>query len=224
MEYTNKDFLDAYCKKRGLTMKDEADDSIHVLMPFVMMDVAYEYYTKNILRYKAKQWAKKCKSNWADSYKEFNDFLFQSFDPDMQNAFMDKMDKFKKFMYVDIIALQAKMLRCLPTKSSQEKRQIIAAAMLFNRIAREAQDWWCTFYTKTVHIRTSEGFLNHQIHTQNGGLNGCLTWSKEFAAEIMKGDPTFEEPISVADEAALWKAVDDFKEKVMKFPTFDQKS
>lgn len=224
MEYTNKDFLNAYCKKRGLTMKDEADDSIHVLMPFVMMDVAYEYYTKEIKTYKVKQWAKKCKGYWADAYKEFNDFLFDSFDADMQDAFMYKMDKFKKFMYVDIVSLQAKMLRCLPTKSSQQKRQAVAAAMLFNRIARDAQDWWCTFYTKTIHIRTSDGYLDHNVHTQNGGLNGCITWPKEFATELMKADPTFEESISVSDEQALWNAIEDFKKKVLKFPTFDQNS
>lgn len=222
MGYTNKDFLDAYCKKRGLRIREGCDESIGVLMPFVMMDIAYEYYTKNIQKFPAKQWAKKCKVYWAEAYKEFNDFLFNCYDTDMQDAFCDKMDKFKRFIYGDIVALQTKMLRCLPTKSTPEKRQVIAAAMLSNRITKLAADWWFDIYTKTVWIQDIHGkMVPHRENTQNNGLNGCLTWSKNFAVELMKVDPDFEEDMAEEDEAALWAAIEDLKPKVIKFTAFD---
>lgn len=204
------DFLKAFADKRGYIIA-KAEKAMILLLPFVMMDVAYECFRKDIkpleLQHKAKQYRK----NWGEAYTRFNRHFFDTLDPDMQDAFCDKMDSFKRYMYLDIVQLQAKMIRCLPEKLDKHYKQVVASAMLSNRIARIAQDIWGACYK-----------VNGDFPSQNSGLNGCLTWSRAFAKEYTKDvAEVFNAIVPDANEQELWKGLDSFRQKCFDYVQYD---
>lgn len=210
MSYSNTDFLKAFADKRGYTIA-KAEKAMILLLPFVMMDVAYECYRKDIMPLELHNKSKQYRKNWSESYTKFNRHFLDTLDPDMTDAFCDKMDSFRRYMYLDILQLQAKMFRCLPDGLNKDIKQVVASAMLCNRISRIAADIWSACYK-----------VNGDIPSQNNGLNGCLTWSRAFAKEYTKSvAETFNAGISVGVEQELYKGIDSFRQKCFDFVQYD---
>ncbi|MBQ0153936.1 MAG: hypothetical protein KBS70_04025 [Bacteroidales bacterium] len=195
-----------------MTIKN-ADKAMILLMPFIIMDVAYEYYRRDIKPLELRQLTKKYRKEWKEAYDRFNHYFFDALDADMQDAFCDKMDSFKRFMYLDIVKLQSKMIRCLPDGISAQEKQVVAAALLSNRIARIAQDMWGACYQ-----------VNGTMPSQHSGLNGILTYTKAFAKEYVKGKQAYKEYCPAETEKELYKGISDFTAACFKFVDYDIKT
>lgn len=220
--YTGQDFLDAFAKHYGFTIK-EGTKATAVLLPHIMMNVAYEYYQRDIKPLDLKRELKQYRNRWADAYTRFNRYLFDAFDADMADAFCDKMDEFRRFMYSDIISLQSKMMRCLPDSMDADKRRVMAAAMLSNRIAKLAEKMWYMCYAKEVAVpvtRREQRIM--RVHTTNNGLSGVLTNTKAFGELYARGIEDFKEYVEDGVADALFEGIDNFERKCLRFVDFDR--
>lgn len=213
MEYTNADFCQTFIKRYGWSINNgETNHNIAPLMPFIMMGVAYTYYENNIRDLKLKHQAKYERNRFKIAYKNFNDTLMKCYDTDMQDAFCDKMEAFQKWLYLDLISLQSKMMRCLPADMKADDRQITSAAMLINRFACIAQKLWGQLY-----------LINGYIGTQNSNLNVILGSSREFAKAYVKDNELMTQYVEddVADD--LYKAISNLENRMYRFIDFDLK-
>ncbi len=235
--YTGQDFLDAFAKHYGFTIK-EGTKATAVLLPHIMMNVAYEYYQRDIKPLDLKRELKQYRNRWAESYTKFNRYLFDAFDADMADAFCDKMDDFRRFMYQDIISLQSKMMRCLPVTMDADKRRVMAAAMLSNRIAKLAEKMWFACYVKEVDINNclgrrwfdvdKKGRMHRlepsivRYHCTNNGLSGVLTNTKAFGATYAKDIKEFSNVVEDNVANDLFDGLDAFENKCLRFIDFDR--
>lgn len=224
VEYKSSDFLKAFADRRGYTI-EKGDKAIVLLMPWVMMNVAYEYYCRDILPLKLTQKTKLYRKQWKEAYDKFNSWLFDCFDNDMQDAFCDKMDEFKKFMYQDIVQLQSKMIRCLPQNASAENKQIVSAALLSNRIARVSYDMFSACYSgvvkRTLTINNKKDCVKSIHPATNSGLAGVLSYTTAFAREFVKNDNNYSTEVSVEAQEDMYKSLDSFRVRCFKFIDFD---
>ncbi len=207
---TASDITVAYAKGKGWRIINN-DESCVIIMPYIIMDVAYEYYRRDIKDLELDRECKLFRKRFIESYNKFNQDLFNNIPEDMHDAVCDKMDAFRSSLYTDIISLQAKMMRCFPVGTPQE-RQVISALLLMNRLARFAQDFWGSFYT----WRGSA--------TCNNALNGCLSWTRKLATRYTDGKQGWS-GYEMSEEFYnnFIKALDEFREKICRFVDFDRR-
>ena len=212
MAYTNLQYAEALAKHHGWSITN-GDVAAFLLLPYIIMDVAYEYYRRDIKPLDLKQYTKKCRTNWIEGYTRFNRSMFDALDADMADEFCDKMDKFKRYIYTDLIALQSKMLRVLPLEADAKTRQIVSAALLCNRLARISQDIWGTCF-KT----------RNNTPTHNVGLDGVLNWTRQFAASFTRSNADYMTSCETEDLDALFAGLRDFQTKCLRFVEYDMKT
>lgn len=213
MNYTNNDFCRAFAKKQGWIMKDQNEDNCTLLVPFIIMGVAYDYYRRDIMKLDVRHKAQYERSRFKLAYKRFNDMLFKSYDEDMADAFCDKMDNFQRWLYLDLVSLQAKMIRCLPADMEAKDKQVISAAMLINRFAQISQAIWGELYK-----------INGKYKSQNMYLNAILASTRGFAKAYVKGNALMLEYTTEEAASNLFKALEDIEEKMGRFITFDMQA
>ena len=212
MTYTNNQFCRVFAEHQGWHMKDQKEDNCTLLMPFIIMGVAYDYYRRDIMKLELSHVAQYERNRFKAAYKRFNDTLFNCYDPDMQDAFCDKMESFQKWMYLDLVVLQSKMMRCLPAQLPAQEKQVVSAAMLINRFASIAQAIWGELYK-----------INGRYNSQNINLNVILGSTRQFAKAYVKNNSLMLQYTTKEAAENLYKALEDIEDKMGRFIDFDMK-
>lgn len=210
--YTNKDFCDALVIRQGWKKVPNRESNCSLLLPWIMMGVAYTYYERNIKDLTLAHRAQYERNRFKAGYKAFNKALFDCYDLDMQDAFCDKIDAFQRWLYVDLAALQSKMMRCLPPNLSAEDKRVLSAAMLINRFAFISQCVWGRLYQ-----------VNGRFPSQNSNLNVILGSMRQFAMAYTQGNALMTQPVQdekVADD--LFAGIEAIQKKMLRFIDFDK--
>lgn len=158
MGYTNKDFINAfltYHKCRNLIPEqDDEQLDISPLLPFILADTGYNYYMKFVRPLKLKFDLQKCRKEMTRAYTDFNKDLFDAFaDYDkkhntgddyesMADSFIEKMDNFLAAETDHLRVVRVAAMNTLPQTTDFKVLEVVAASMMFNHMAKCAQDIW----------------------------------------------------------------------------------
>lgn len=152
-----KDIVTTYLKSREL--KPHGNHDVAPIMPFIIMDSAYQLYLKYVLPYPSQREMKKSKNEWGKSYKSFNSEFFSTLDNDQRDLMMDILDEFEEETKDkrDIVFFQ--LLRLLPTNIDVDKRKILASCMTMEVITQSAIIVWEQIYEGAYRIDRHNRFL-----------------------------------------------------------------
>lgn len=182
MGYTNKDYINAFVKYHQCeSLNPEQDDEqldISPLLPFILADTGYNYYMKFVRPLPLKFELKQCRTKMAKAYHEFNRDLFDAFaaiDNDMTDSFIDKMDSFLETLTDHLRVVRVAVMNALPAGTPFGVQQVVAATLMFNHLAKCAQDIW-----KTTFDDGTGGDAEHPA------LNDLMHKTRRFATLYMK--------------------------------------
>lgn len=85
-----KELADKYLRQRGLRVDG---DGTQLLVPFYIMDICYQIYTKEVRNQEFRHEARKYLTDFASEYKAFNWDLFRCLDLDETEFVTDEMDR-----------------------------------------------------------------------------------------------------------------------------------
>lgn len=108
---TNEQMLDAFLKPRGMTRTAGCD--LEIVLPFFIMDAVYSIFNRSIrpLELEKDSWEADRREKWRIAYNRFNQPFFNSYKGDLEDAIIDKMDRFEQYMQNDLLMMQATIWR-----------------------------------------------------------------------------------------------------------------
>ena len=171
MRYTNKDYINAFvkyhqCERLNPEQGDEQLD-ISPLLPFILADTGYNYYMKFVRPLPLKFELKQCRTKMAKAYHEFNRDLFDAFaavDNDMTDSFIDKMDSFLETLTDHLRVVRVAIMNALPAGTPFDVQQVVAATLMFNHLAKCAQDVWKATFDDGTGDDAEHPALNDLMH------------------------------------------------------------
>lgn len=171
MRYTNKDYINAFvkyhqCERLNPEQGDEQLD-ISPLLPFILADTGYNYYMKFVRPLPLKFELKQCRTKMAKAYHEFNRDLFDAFaavDNDMTDSFIDKMDSFLETLTDHLRVVRVAVMNALPAGTPFDVQQVVAATLMFNHLAKCAQDVWKATFDDGTGDDAEHPALNDLMH------------------------------------------------------------
>lgn len=199
--------LEYFVPKLQKALSLTGPETPELMMPHVILDIAYLYYQEYVKKLPLRLDCKKYRRQWAESYKKYNDMLRAELTIDEQDEFSDILDAFTKFIYADAIAFHAKCLRS-ELGVGREHNQTMAAMLLINRICQIAEAW----FRRICSAADGTGL-------RCSALCGLVTYSKAMGGAYLKqnGINTY---ISESDFAKFEDAVYEWAQKALKFKSY----
>lgn len=182
----------------------DQEDGIAVA-PYILVDISYQYFSRDILPLALSHEAKLVRTRWAQSNKAFISELSSCFSPDEYEEFLDLMDNLGGIVNNDLLVLQVQGMNCVSDHFSFEHQKIISSALVSNYVALLAQNIWNLTHTSARGTK----------HIDNRNLNGILQWSREFSRAYMNQLDRADFIVPDDKVEALDKAVAAFKRKVI---------
>ena len=142
---TLEEIIDAFCRSRGLVRKEGA--SLIPLHPFLIMDCVLQIYTKWIAvlddcRFEAKKY----RNEWKKTYNALNRTFFKAFTPEQQDAVIDMMDDFDRYIYNDLVIAQMAIMDYFDTLEHEgrimEDQQVASSCILAEVLCYTAKTTW----------------------------------------------------------------------------------
>ena len=180
MGYTNKDYINTFTKYHEcVDLNPESDDEqldISPLLPFILADTGYNYYMKFVRPLKLKFELKRCRKQMIQAYTEFNRDLFDAFDDydkkhntgdgyeSMTASFIDKMDVFLETLTDHLRVVRVQVMQALPAGTPFDVKQVVAATLMFNHLAKCAQDLWKMTFDDGTGGDAEHPALNNLMH------------------------------------------------------------
>lgn len=154
---TNTEIVDKYLTSIG--MKRVSGTSLEPILPFFMLDAAYNMWLKDVQPIQCKHEAKKMKKEWVTKYGLFNRSFFRAFTLDEQCEITDKMDSFDAYIgnHVTIAKVQVmNVMRDLETEQAVR----CASLLIINILCQSAQIVWQHVYKNS----RNKDKTNPEIH------------------------------------------------------------
>lgn len=203
MGYTNKEYINAFvdyhkCKK----LTPEQDDGqldISPLLPFILADTGYNYYMKFVRPLQIKFGLKHCRKQMLQAYTQFNRDLFDAFDDydkkhntgvgyeSMTGSFIEKMDSFLEILTDHLRVVRVSIMRALPDGTPFDVQQVVAATLMFNHLAKCAQDVWKMTFDDGIGGDAEHPALNNLMHKTQLFANLYMKQNGQLFDDI-KGD------------------------------------
>lgn len=196
---TKKELALIYLKRQGYNViHGEGYDPI---MPFIMMDVVFQYYKQLIKMVPLKNELKKYANDWYTNYRILNQSFFRTFDKDEAVEVLDIMDDFENYINNELVFAKIAAMKCFEEEDF-EKREVISICTLCDIIAQLAQ----VIHKGVFKNRFGNGIENHNI----GKIRYC---ARNFMSKYYKG----EKIINMQQSEDLRKNVLSLCKKITKF-------
>lgn len=197
------DIVNAYCKRNNLDViagslggQDPAP-----IMPFLIMDCAYQEFCREIKPIETRHSAKKVRNRWLADYRAFNLRLFSCLDAAQRDFVIDLMDKYAEFIGNDAMLMKVAVMD-LVSGCKFEEQKVIGSLMLINIYSQVAQIVWGTVF------RTNHG--------QDEQCPELLRMRRDSHA-LCNGIAILEEDVNPNIDEKLNKAVDVFVKRTTKW-------
>lgn len=123
---------------RGLVYKTGNRESIAPLMPFLLMDIAYDLWKKKVTPLPLKFEAKQLANAFINDYTSFNKPFFAAFDDDQRDWVIDRMDELGAYLEHDIFITQISLMNLFNDRPIEEQ-DVVASILLCGAITQMAQ-------------------------------------------------------------------------------------
>ena len=187
---TNTEIVDKYLAHIHYTKV--SGDSILPVMPFIVMDVVYNMYSKTIRPVPAKHKVKLLKRKWEESYNRFDRMFLAAFTPDEQDEVFDRIDNLEDYIANYKTIAEVQTMNCF-SFLDLEHQKVLACANICNILTHYAAQTWSICYknfdrfkgTKKAGERyyKMDGKIYKEIDTRNKDLDTIEYASEKFMDE-----------------------------------------
>lgn len=140
---TIKSVTQTYLKSKGMILDGEG--WVSPLMPYLIMDMFYDIYTKKILSLSLRHEQKKKAGEISRMYKTFNDVLFRPQTEDGKVLLTDLMDELVEATHNTRVKLKCALMDCLSFEEF-EIREVHASMVLADALVSLANGYWAECY------------------------------------------------------------------------------
>lgn len=113
------------------------------LLPFILLDEAYDLYNKHVAPMKCKFELNKYKKEWSKAYQKLNKALFAHNDADMV---IDMMDSLEEEVHNTFVSFRSQVKDMLP--SNLDSADLLAAIYTYIVIVEFANSSHCVIYNR----------------------------------------------------------------------------
>ncbi len=139
---TNRELIQAYIKKTGV-LKRGSEDNPMPLLPFLIMDIQYQIFCKEIRPVECRHQMNRYKHIWAENYNRFNQRFFRAFTPEQVEAVGDMMEGYEEYVANDVMIARVALMNELSDEDFSTQ-QLLSAVLLCNTLVQCASIVWST--------------------------------------------------------------------------------
>lgn len=140
---TNTEIVDKWLASIG--MKRASGSSLEPILPFFMLDAAYNMWLKDVSPIECRHEAKKMKKEWVRRYTVFNRQFFRAFTLDEQCEITDKMDSFDTYIGNHVMVAKVQVMNAMRDLDTDQAVRC-ASLLIINILCQSAQIVWQHVY------------------------------------------------------------------------------
>lgn len=140
---TNTEIVDKYLTSIG--MKRVSGTSLEPILPFFMLDAAYNLWRKDISPIECRHELKFLKKQWITRYGMFNRQFFRAFTVDEQDEIIDKMDSFDAYIENHVMVARVQIMNYLQDLEFEQAVRC-ASLIIINIMCQSAGIVWSHVY------------------------------------------------------------------------------
>lgn len=144
----NAELCDAYLK-RVSRRREKDEDSLGILLPFLMMDTVQLIYSHTIAPLNLKHEAKALSRKWKENYNLLNREFFSAFTPDQRDAVIDKMDDFEEYIGNAQTIAEVSVMTAVQNVADLDGQQYLSQLWIAYMMTQGALDVWQQLYVYT---------------------------------------------------------------------------
>lgn len=172
-----KNLVDAFLQSKGLKKISGSDNDASPLLPLIMMDSAYQIFSKYIRKVDFKHELKRYRGEWIKNYNAFNKEYFSCYNDELTDAMVDLMDDFEKYIEHDLF-ITFVQFENLFISEPLERQEMMAACLLANVMCQSAE---------LVYERVYVG-------RKNKNLLACYSWMHKINEKYYGKDKPMVNP------------------------------
>ncbi len=140
---TNTEIVDKWLASVG--MKRVSGSSLEPILPFFMLDAAYNMWIKDIQPIECRHETKRIKKEWVSRYGVFNRQFFRAFTLDEQCEITDKMDSFDSYIGNHVMVAKVQVMNLMKDLDTDQAIRC-ASLLIINILCQSAQIVWRHVY------------------------------------------------------------------------------
>lgn len=191
-----------YLKSRGIKV---TGDATQLLVPFLLMNIAYQIYCKEIKPKPFQHEARKYLTAFSKEYKLFNNELFRNLDCDEAEYVTDEMDKGYDALQNYIMLVRIELMNSLEVYG-EKPRDVLTSVLLCDLICQISGIMWNEMYRvlpyrkgeTNMHIKCMRKYLILIANSYERDLN------VKFKCDLNNGDKLKMNCTILARKAAEW--------------------
>ena len=180
---TKKEVVDTAL--RGIGKTRVQGNTTEPIMPYLLADIMYQLFDKNISPLSLKHELKQMKKMWMQKYKHFNKPVFSAFKESEFTELTDLMDDVYDYLSNEIVMLRSKTMLVIEGIESFETKQAVSNLIMCHIFAEYADCCYQRVYYKIK--KESFGIIEEPI--SNPDLCYLRDLSYRMAMQIIKETP-----------------------------------
>lgn len=136
-----RDVVVAYCRYNGLRVIEGDYGCADVLYPFLLMDLVYGIWQKELAGVPAKHKMKQARNRWREAYGLFTRGFFAAFSAEERDRIVDLMDEYEKWMEGCVMVARVAVMDAIKDRGFEDQK-FLSACTLCNCLAQCAQMVW----------------------------------------------------------------------------------
>lgn len=164
---TNRDVLNAFLKGYNKSILHGSADDFSPLLPFLLLDLAWQIFKKHIGPWKLTGKAKQAKNDWLKAYDAFNKKFFSCFDADQAVYVTDKMDSLEEYIAHDLVVAESMITSQFKYLEFDDQMRAMAVLMC-GVLTEAAQVTWGNSYKDDL----GKPITNAQIKRMQRDIEG----------------------------------------------------
>nr|DAH72505.1 MAG TPA: hypothetical protein [Caudoviricetes sp.] len=205
-----KELADKYLRQRGLQVKG---DGTQLLVPFYIMDICYQIYSKEVRNQAFRHEARKYLTDFAREYKAFNWDLFRCLDLDETEFVTDEMDRLGVYLHNYVEMYRMELYTSLDVYG-EKARNVLSSILLCALLCQISGILWTTEYTTlpfgkgetNMHLKRMRKSLTRVMNSYERDLN------VDFICNLNNGERLNKTCYVLANKAVLWLKKDESDE------------
>jgi hypothetical protein len=159
------------------------------LLPFFVLDVAYQIYTHDILPLRCSHQAQRWRTEWGRNYGLMNRRFFASFNDEQKDAVIDRMDDLESFIEESVLSAREVVRDFLLREDACPEEMVgpVSACLISNILIQSASIIWEQVYTDPHGRPRKNQYIETIARASSRFLNSWLKPDRDIRCNDDKG-------------------------------------
>jgi len=202
-----REIVRAYCRHNGLRLLAGDCDGMDALYPFLLMDLAYGIWQKELACVPARHGMKRARSRWREAYGLFTRGFFAAFSGEQRDRVVDVMDEYEKWMEGSVMVARVAIMDGMKEREFEDQK-FLSACVLCNCLCQCAQMVWGKIFLDGRGRPTRNRYIDV---VEKATLEFADGWFDE------RGDRSV---VDLNGNGRVEEALDALKRRIAQFPPF----